>query len=124
MPQLITLSSAEAETNATCVATMAVAHIRQIVMEIETGNADAPYTVPLLLDSSAADAIMRNDKDTRRTRHIARRWLYTRSARRQGELSVHHVNGDKFQVADPGTKNLPMNKASYKLSIVEAEPIP
>jgi len=124
VPQIITHSSAEAETNASCVATMASMHIRQIVMQIHTGDPDAPYTVPLLTDSSAAEAITRNDRDTRRTRHIARRMLYTRAARKQGDISCHHVNGDKFQIADLGTKNVPTSQAAYKLSIVEADPIP
>jgi len=124
VPNIVTLSSAEAETNAACVATMATMHIRQIVMELLTGNPDAPLTVPLLTDSTAAQSITRNDKDTRRTRHIERRWLYTRKARQNGDISVHHVDGDKHQLADLGTKNVPAHESAYKLSIIEADPIP
>ena len=124
VPNIVTNSSAEAETNASCVATMAINHIRQIVMEIRTGNSSAQYTVPLLTDSTACQAITRNDKDTRRTRHIERRWLYTRMARQRGDIALHHVDGDKHQIADLGTKNVATSQSAYKLSVVEADPIP
>lgn len=124
VPNIVTGSSAEAETNASCVATMATIHIRQIVMEILSGSPDTPLTVPVLTDSTASDTITRNDKDTRRTRHIERRWLYTRHARHRGDISIHHINGDKYQVADLGTKNVPASESTYKLSIIEADPIP
>ncbi len=90
-----------------------------MIMELRTGDSGASYTVPMLVDSTAAIAINSNDKDTKRTRHIEHRWLYTRSQRRCGHLSIHHVSGDDYQIADLGTKNVPASKANDKLAIVE-----
>ena len=78
VPQLVAMSTAEAENNAMCVAAMAAAHVRMIVMELWCGNPDCPFTVPLLVDSLAADAMTANAKDTKRTRHIERRYQYVR----------------------------------------------
>jgi hypothetical protein len=120
VPLPIAQSTAEAETNALCIGSMSSAHVRQGFMQIVTGDSSAPYTVPIFTDSSAAEAISKNDRDTKRTRHIDRRFQYARHARKSGHISVHHVNGDTYQLADLGTKNVPTEEASYKLSIIEA----
>jgi hypothetical protein len=119
VPSIIAQSSAESESNVMCVGAMAAANARMMIMELRTGDSGASYTVPMLVDSTAAIAINSNDKDTKRTRHIERRWLYTRSQRRCGHLSIHHVSGDDYQIADLGTKNVPASKANDKLAIVE-----
>jgi hypothetical protein len=72
VPDLVALSTAESENNAMCVAAMKAAHVRMIVMELRFQDAGRPYTVPLLVDSSAANAMTANAKDTKRTRHIER----------------------------------------------------
>ena len=53
-----------------------------------------PYTIPFLIDSQAAFDISKNDKGTKRTRHIEHRWLYCRNAFQYGQISLYHVNGD------------------------------
>jgi hypothetical protein len=121
VPSIIALSSAESESNTMCVGAMAAANARMIIMELRTSDSGAPFTVPMLVDSTAAIAINSNDKDTRRTRHIERRWLYTRSERQCGHLSIHHVSGDEYQLADLGTKNVPAPKAADKLAIIEVD---
>jgi hypothetical protein len=83
-----------------CVDAMATASARMICMELRTGNPNTPYTAPMLVDSTAAKSINKNDKDTNRTRHIERRMLYTQSKRKHGNLSVHHVNGNEHQLHD------------------------
>jgi hypothetical protein len=122
VPSIVAMSSAEAESNTMCVAAMATASARMICMELRTGNPDTPYTVPMLVDSTAAECINKNDKDTNRTRHIERRMLYTRSERQRGHLSLHHVNGDEYQLGDLGTKNVPASEAAPKLAIIEVDP--
>jgi hypothetical protein len=53
------------------------------------------------------------------SRHIARRWYYVRQARQAGHIQLLHIDGDKYQLADLGTKNAPAAEALYKLSIIE-----
>jgi hypothetical protein len=122
VPNPIAMSSAEAETNALTVAVMAGSHTRMILNEALFGpdQSGRPYTIPFLIDSQAAFDISKNDKGTKRTRHIERRWLYCRNALQSGQISLHHVDGDEYQLADIGTKNLPAQKMAYKLSILEA----
>lgn len=122
VPSPIALSSAEAETNAMTVCNMSATRSRMIYMELLTGNPDATFTVPILTDSQAAIAITRNEKGTAKTRHILRRDLYCRQAAAAGYVIYHHVNGDEYQLADIGTKNLPASKSATKLSIIEAAP--
>jgi hypothetical protein len=60
----------------------------------------------------------RNDRCTARTKHIERRWLYHRFLRQQGVISLHHVNGDRCNLADIGTK-CGAAEEDFKLSIME-----
>jgi hypothetical protein len=57
----------------------------------------------------------KNDKQTKKTRHIHRRWLYIRHACRSGQIALYHVDGETHQLADLGTKNVPASEASKKL---------
>jgi hypothetical protein len=104
-----------------CVAGMSAAHVRMMLMEVRFGQPDRPFTVPLLTDSASADAISSTDRDTKRTRHIERRFQYVRNERRCSRLAVDRVNGDRFQIADLGTKNLSASEVEYKMSILEVD---
>jgi hypothetical protein len=75
-------------------------------------------TIPILIDSTAAEAMTKNDKDTRRTKHIECRWLIHCKYRQAGLIDVLHVNGNEHNVADLGTKSNPINSA-YKISIIK-----
>jgi len=121
VPNVIAMSSAEAEVNAATVGTMSAMHTRMIINEALFGPdaSDRPYRVPVLLDSQAAFDISKNDKGTKRTRHIERRFLYCRHAYQSNLIDLIHVDGDKHQLADIGTKNLSSDKMAYKLSILE-----
>jgi hypothetical protein len=123
VPDPITLLSAEAETNSATVGIMSGARTRMIYLEVLTGNPDHPYTVPVFSDRSAAITISRNERGTHRTRHIARRYLYCCQANIAGDVQLLHISGDKHQLADLGTKNVPAFDSAYKLSIVEV-PLP
>jgi hypothetical protein len=122
VPNPIAMSSAEAETNALTVAVMAGTHTRMILNEALFGpdQSARPYTIPFLIDIQAAFDISKNDKDTKRTRHIERRWLYCQNAYQSGQINLFHVDGDDYQLADIGTKNLPASKMAYKLSVLES----
>jgi len=60
----------------------------------------------------------KNDKDTKRTRHIERRWQYARHCRKQGLVDLIKVDGDMYELADVGTKNLSMKEAQHKYDIM------
>jgi len=111
-------SSAEAEVMSLCSGCIAIAHVRMAFMEITTADPDSPLTVPVLVDSQAAIAITKNDKDTSRTRHMERRFLYPRLARSRGLITTHHVPGLEFQIADVGTKALSMQVIQPKLNVI------
>jgi hypothetical protein len=113
------MSSAESESNALCVASMAASHIRQAYCDLFLNNVDLPYTVPVFLDSTAAEAINLNDRPTKRTKHIERRALLHRSHRQAGFIKPYHVNGDLYNLADIGTKAI-AQESSYKISVMEA----
>lgn len=118
VPTPIASSSAESESNALCVATLCANYARQVYCDIVYNNSSQPFTVPIFIDSSAAEAITKNDKDTHRTKHIERRWLIHRKHRQAGLIDVLHVNGNAHNIADLGTKPSPINSES-KISVIE-----
>ena len=66
---------------------------------------DTPLTVPLLIDSSSAIAILQADHENVGSRHIARRFFAVRSAILEGRVHPTKILGT-YNVADVGTKNL------------------
>ena len=118
VPPPIAMSTGESENNTLCLAAMGAQHSKMIIQELRYGNPDRPYTVPVLVDSQAAEAMTASDKDTKRTRHVERRWHYSRHARQSGHISVHKCDGETQQLADLGTKVLPHAKAELKYSYV------
>ena len=75
VPGLVAKSSAESEYNAACTAGMALAHFRMLFPELLNEDPDmVPKEAPLIvLDSKSAMCMAKNGKDTKHTRHIARR---------------------------------------------------
>jgi hypothetical protein len=70
----------------------------------------------MFTNSSSGIAATRNQRVTSMSRHIVRRWYYVRQA---GHIQLLHIDGDKYKLADLGTKNIPAAEALYKLSIIE-----
>ena len=58
----------------------------------------------VILDSEAAIAIAKSDKDTKRTRHILRRYHFVRQGSALGQHQLGWI-GTESQLADPLTKN-------------------
>ena len=75
VPGPVAQSSAESEYNASCTAGMALAHFRMLVHELLNQDPDmVPKEAPLIvLGSKYAMCMAKNGKDTKHTRHIARR---------------------------------------------------
>jgi len=116
--QPIPHSTAESETIALATGAMACTYARRGIASVLYDDPDRLWTVPMISDSQAAIAMNSQDKPTRRSRHIERRWFYARQERLASRLAFHHIDAD-HSLADLGTKNLTAEDAAYKLSIVE-----
>jgi hypothetical protein len=120
VPGPISMSSAESESNVLCVASMAAAYIRQAYCDLFLNNIHLPFTVPIFIDNTAAEAISLNDRATKKTKHIERHELLHRYHRQIGLIMPYHVSGDVYNLADIGTKSI-ARESSYKLSIMEVQ---
>ena len=107
VPGPVAQSSAQSEYNAACNAGMALAHFRMLVHELL--NED-PDMVPkedrlIVLDRKSAMCIAKYGKDTKHTRHIARRMHFVRNGEK---CKMHKIDWCKggLQLADIGTKNV------------------
>jgi hypothetical protein len=115
---IVCMSSAESESNALCVASMAAAYIRQAYCDLFLNDASLPFTVPMFIDSQATEAINANDCTTKRTKHIELHALLHRHHRQAGLMFSYHINGDLYNLADIGTKSI-AKEAAYKVSVIE-----
>ena len=125
VPNPIAASSCESETTTMTVAVMASRQSVMIYCDLLYGNQERLFTVPMFTNSSSGIAATHNQRVTSMSRHIARHchiarhWYYVRQACQAGHIQLLHIDGDKYQLADLGTKNVPAAEASYKLSIIE-----
>ena len=86
---------------------MALAHFRMLIQGFL--NKD-PYIVPeeaplIVLDSKSAMCMAKNGKDTKHTRHIARRIHFVRNGEKCKMHKIDWCEGG-LQLADIGTKNV------------------
>ena len=74
-------SSAESEYNSACTAVMVLAHFRMLIHELINKDPDmVPNEAPVIVLDSKSDICMdKNGKDTKHTRHIARRMHFVRN---------------------------------------------
>ena len=81
VPGPVAQSSAESEYNAACTAGMVLAHFRMLVHELLNEDPDMvpKETTLIVLDSKSAMCMAENGKDTKHTRHIARRMHLVRN---------------------------------------------
>jgi len=117
IPGPVALSSAEAEFNQACIATMALMHISMAVNNLELVDEDTQRKgIPLILDSSSAIAIGSSFCDTKHTRHIMMRYHFVRSMLEKGFIILLWIT-TKGQLADIGTKILGNETYSILLPI-------
>ena len=107
VPGTVSQSIAEIEYNAACTSGMALAHFRVLIHELLNKDPDIiPDEAPFIVLDSKYDMCMANNgKDTKHTRHIARRIHFLRNGEK---CKMHHIDwceGD-LQLADIGTKNV------------------
>ena len=81
IPGPVAQSIEESEYNAACTTGMALAHFRMLIHELLNKDPDmVPKEAPLIvLDSKSAMWMANNGKDTKHTRHIARRMHFLRN---------------------------------------------
>ena len=107
VPVPVAQSSAESEYNAACTAGMSLAHFIMLVHELFNEDPDmVPKEAPLIvLDSKSTMCMAKNCRDTKHTRHIARRMHLVRNVEK---FKMHKIDWCKggLQLADIGTKNV------------------
>ena len=86
---------------------MALAHFRMLVHELLNEDPDmVPKEAPLIvLDSKSAQCTANNGRDTKHTRHIARRMHFVRNGEKFKIHKIEWCEGG-LQLADIGTKNV------------------
>ena len=113
VPEPVAMSSAKAEYNTAAIGTMATTPCRQMVLEMRNQDPDLPFTTPVFCDSTSAMAMGVSYRDTRRTRHILRRYHYVRYQIDGGWCELFWVPTD-LQLADALSKPLPPTSATYQ----------
>ena len=86
---------------------MGLAHFRMLIHELLNEDLDMfPREAPLIvLDSESAMCMAKNGKDTKHTRHIARRINFLRNGEKFKMHKIDDCEGG-LQLADIGTKNV------------------
>ena len=107
VPRPFAQSSAESEYNTAFTAGMVLAHFRMLIHELLNKDPDiVPEESPLIVLDSKSDMYMaKNDKDTKHTRHIARRMHFLRNGEKCKMHKIYWREGD-LQSADIGSKNV------------------
>jgi hypothetical protein len=103
VPDPVALSSAEAEYQIAAFGCSGCEHTRQLFQELHGLDPDTPLTIPILTDSQSAMAMASSDRDTRRTRHIRRRYHYVRLQIAHGAHIILKIDGT-LNISDIGTK--------------------
>ena len=90
-----------------CTTGMALAHFRMLIHELLNEDLDmVPMEAPLIvLDSKSAMCMDKNCKDTKHTRHIARRVHLVRNGEKCKMQKIDWCEGG-LQLVDIGTKNV------------------
>ena len=123
VPVPVAQSSAESEYNAACTAVMSLAHFRMMIHELINKDPDiAPEEAPLIVLDSKSDMFMdKNGKDTKHTRHIARRMHFVRDGEKCKMHKIDWCEGG-LQFADIGTKNVTEPNITPRIKYIMVKP--
>ena len=91
VPGPVAQSSVESEYNTACTAGMALAHFRMLIHEFLNKYPDmVPNEDPLIvLDNKSTMCMAKNGKDTKHTRHIAKRMHFVRNGEK---IKMHKID--------------------------------
>ena len=96
-------------------------HHRMLLNELDRMEVDSnPSPIPILLDSKSAIAMSKSFKDTKHTRHIARRYHYVREGEIEGRFKTYWIDNE-LQLADIGTKNTTVEDLNSRLFFLMVE---
>jgi hypothetical protein len=95
MPPVLSVSVGEAEYCTAALAVMATSFHRKVYNEFIGRDADEPLTVALGLDSKAAIDIAMSPRETKKTKHIKRRYHYLRWCQQTSQVYLFPLPGDK-----------------------------
>jgi hypothetical protein len=93
MPSIIARSTCEAEYTTCSRATMAATYIRKVFNELHVRDTDYPLSIPIGIDSQSAIDTAQSTRETQRTRHIARRYHFTRVAIGNSQIVLFKLDG-------------------------------
>jgi hypothetical protein len=119
-PVPISDSTCEAEYCMYSLALRAAAFLRKIFNEFNGYDSDKPMTVPLGVDSQSAIDTAKSEKETSRTRHIARRMHYVRLCLANGDAILMKLEGTK-NCANSLTKALTARELVEEAAIYQTE---
>ena len=122
-PNPIAMSTAESEYNALLQAMQHVINSRQIVQELYGNRPDRPLSIPFFCDSESAIIMGRNQKDTKRTRHIQRRVHFVRDNIASRAFLPNKIDGE-LNPSDTGTKNLNGENLSKHCKVMHTTVLP
>ena len=117
------MSTAEAEYNALSQAMQHVINSRQIIQELYGNRPDQPLSIPFFCDSESAIIMGRNQKDTKRTRHIQRRVHFVRDNIASRAFIANKIDGE-LNPSDTGTKNLNGENLSKHCKVMHTTVLP
>ena len=120
MPQLIAQSSCEAEYSMGSLSTMASIYQTKIYNEFEGHDSDRPITIPIGLDSKSAIDTAKSERETQRTRHIARRYHFMRICNSTSRIIMFKLDG-LYNCANSMTKPLGREQLNLEASVYEVE---
>jgi hypothetical protein len=112
VPIPVALSTAESESNMGALASRAMAHVRMLLLEFRGLDPDMTVTIPLMMDNSAAQIIGHSFRDTAHSRHIMRRWFYTRQQTERLYIVIHWIP-TAVMVSDAHSKSLAGSDPSW-----------
>jgi hypothetical protein len=113
-PIPVALSSAKAEYNNACAASVATNSMAMLVNDINGRDTDMPLNIPMMIDNKACISMGDSFRDTKHTRHILRRYHYVRWMIQEQRLHLEWIPAN-FQLADPTTKCLLALSTTYVL---------
>jgi hypothetical protein len=120
MPPIVAASTCEAEYNMFALATMGSYYVRKVYNELHGNDSDNPITIPIGTDSKSAIDTAKSEKETQRTRHIARRYHFVRSAVTSSQIKLFKIDGT-INPADALTKPLPAEQLKKEAPFFEVE---
>jgi hypothetical protein len=119
MPQLVAFVTCEAEYCRASLAVMAATYVKKVFNELHGIDPDYQLTIPIGIDSKSAIDTANSHKETQRTRHFQRRFLFIRTAVSSGQIILFNVG--TANCSNCLTKPLPANQLASTILEVDVD---